>query len=189
MNVPNRLTFLRVVLTGVIIVVLLRPGLPAKLWATGLFMVAVLTDWLDGYLARRLQQITPLGKLWDPIADKLLVIGLLAVFAHLRIVPLWMVLVVVAREVAVTVARVVALRRRAVIAAAKEGKQKAVVQMLTLMLALLLAATRDAAVSGRLQHVLQTAILVGMVVTVVLTVQSGWLFFRRNWSVVAGRAS
>ncbi len=189
MNVPNRLTLLRVILAGVIIVVLLRPGLPAKLWAIGLFLAAVLTDWLDGYLARRWQQTTPMGALWDPIADKVLVIGLLAVFAHLGIVPLWMVFVVVVREAAVTIARVVALRRRVVIAAAKEGKQKAAVQMFSLLLALILVAAREASASERLLHSLEIAILVGMTVTVVLTAQSGWLFFRRNWSTVAGRAS
>ena len=189
MNVPNRLTVLRVVLTGVIIVVLFMPGLPPKLWAIALFAAAALSDWLDGYLARRWHQITPLGMLWDPIADKVLVIGLLSVFVRLRILPLWMVLVIAVREVAVTVARAVALRRRVVIAAAKEGKQKAFVQMGTILLALVLIALREASGGEHVQRPLHLAVLVGMVVTTALTVQSGVLFFRRHWSVVVGRSS
>ncbi len=192
MNLPNALTVLRVLLTGVVLWCMLLPGLAPKAWALGLFMIAAWTDWLDGYLARRLNLITPMGALWDPIADKLLVLGLLTVFAVQAIVPAWMVIVIAARELLVTLTRLYVARRRLVIPAAKEGKQKAALQMLTIWLILIWQLLIASGKGGGALPGLQVAIWVGLWGTVALTLWSGAKFFwahRAVFGAVSGGSS
>ena len=95
MTLPTKLTALRIILAFLVMDLLFVPGWAAKAAALGCFFVAGATDWLDGYLARRLGQATPLGALLDPIADKVLVLGVFIAFVQLRLVPAWMVLIIV----------------------------------------------------------------------------------------------
>ena len=161
------------------------PG--AKLICLILFIIAATTDWLDGYLARRLNQITPLGILLDPIADKFLVIGIMLAFVQLGLIKAWMLLIIILRELLITGVRLYALGRDIVIPAATEGKHKTVSQMLTILVVLLLLYVRDFLAKRELHDFdagMHKYIMWMMWVTVILTVISGVSFFYRNRSVL-----
>ncbi len=187
MNLPNALTVLRILLTLVILPLLFVPGMVAKGVALALFVLASFTDWLDGYLARRSQLITPFGMLWDPIADKILVLGLLIVFVWLELVPAWMVAVIVGRELLVTAVRAYAAKRRLVIPAAKEGKQKAALQMLTIFIGLVALLMEESSNPDLPLDAMFTLLDVGMWVTLALTVWSGAKFVWTNRAILAGK--
>ena len=187
MNLPTQLTVGRIVVTFVIMALVFVPGAPAKVLALVLFSGAALTDWLDGYLARKHGQISALGALLDPIADKVLVLGMLLAFVQLELVRAWMVLVILIRELSITSVRLYATRHHVVIPAATEGKQKAVSQMATIILILLLLAVRELVPPAMVldfEPTMLRLILLAMWVTVILTVISGASFFWRNRSVL-----
>ncbi|MGE5189948.1 MAG: CDP-diacylglycerol--glycerol-3-phosphate 3-phosphatidyltransferase [Gemmatimonadota bacterium] len=128
LNAPNLLTLFRIVAVPVVVLLLYTPGgeipFPRSLAAFILYVVATLTDLLDGYLARRYRMITPLGKLLDPLADKLLVCAALIMLVPPGRVAAWMVVIVVAREIGVTALRGVASTEGMIIAASALGKGK-----------------------------------------------------------------
>ena len=133
MNLPNSLTLARIVLVPLLVVVLLTKfeghlvlGLPKGMAAALIFGLASLTDWLDGYLARRRKQITMLGQLLDPIADKLLITAALVSLVQLDLAPAWMVAIIIGRELAVTGLRGVAQTRGLIMPASALGKLKMV---------------------------------------------------------------
>lgn len=129
-NVPNAVTFLRVVLVPVILWLLTVDGTAARWWSFGVFVFAALTDSVDGWVARRLHGVTRWGQLADPVADKLLVLGALGSLALVDEVPWWVVVVILAREVAVTAMRVrLVSRLRLVLPASVWGKLKTVTQV------------------------------------------------------------
>ncbi len=134
MNLPNKLTLLRIVAIPVFIVVLMMGHGYA---ATVIFIAAALTDMLDGKIARKYNLVTNFGKLMDPLADKLLVMAALVCLVELARVPGWMVIVILAREFAVTGLRQVAASEGIVIAAGMTGKIKTVTQMIAIPLLLL----------------------------------------------------
>lgn len=193
MNFPTQLTVARACLTLVIVALLLWPGWLGPLLAIGVFLVASVTDWLDGYLARRWKQTSPLGALLDPLADKVLVLGVLAVFAYRGLIPWWIVGVVFAREALVTIARTWAAHRGAVLGAAQEGKQKMVWQLLAIsccMIVMLIdgLTTRWPQAAGA-RSWLFGAGLFALGVSVVFTITSGVSFFwrhRRVWGATHG---
>jgi len=186
-NLPTKLTVLRVVLTFFIMGLLFVPGPLPKALCVGLFVLAALTDWWDGWLARKTGQISALGVLLDPIADKVLVIGLLLAFVQLGLVRAWMVLVIAVREFLITGIRLYAARGHVVIAAAREGKHKTVSQMLTIFVILSLLLARELLPGASAEHFalwMPRVILWCMGVTVALTVWSGAMFFWRNRTVL-----
>jgi CDP-diacylglycerol--glycerol-3-phosphate 3-phosphatidyltransferase len=130
MNLPNTLTFARILMVPVLVVVLLTRVSNHELIGVTVFWIASLTDWLDGYLARRWRQVTTLGKLLDPLADKLLVAGALISLVELRgpqdqsLAPAWMVFIILAREFAITGLRGIASEEGVTIAAGTIGKWK-----------------------------------------------------------------
>lgn len=190
MTLPILLTLLRVPLTAAIIWLVLLSTRAAAFAALACFVLAVFTDWLDGYLARRWGQTTASGALLDPIADKVLVLGLFATFAHLRIVPVWMVAVIALREALVTGLRFLAVRRRVTLPAVKEGKQKAACQMLTLGLILIWLALRSEAWVPPFLLQLAEALITGLLwLTLLLTVNSGLLFVRHYRSALCAALS
>lgn len=157
LNLPNTLTLSRIFLVPLLVVVLLTPpwalaraqevfGLAGfvtwlKEWreiiAVAIFLVAASTDWLDGYLARKRDQITDLGKLLDPIADKLLTISAFIALVELRLAPAWMIVVIVGREFAVSGMRSIAAVNGSVIAASSWGKLKTASQIVAITLLIL----------------------------------------------------
>lgn len=160
---PNAVTFLRAALVPVILLLLARGGdSEAAAWAAfAIFVFAALTDTIDGWVARRLGGTTAFGAFADPLADKLLIVGTLVVLAAFDRVGWWIVIVVAAREIAVTLLRVVAMRRKGVVVSASTwGKVKTVAQIIAVGAVLL------PVVDGML-------VLVLLVAAVVLTVGSG----------------
>ena len=134
MNLPNSITLLRVILIPVFVVLLMTGH---NYIASGIFIFAALSDALDGYLARRLDLVTNFGKIMDPLADKLLVFSALLCLVELAVVPAWMAIVILARELTITSLRSIAAADGVVIAAGMSGKIKTVFQMVAIPLLLL----------------------------------------------------
>ena len=128
-NVPNVLTLVRILLVPVLVVALLDETPDGDVIAAAVFALAALTDGLDGYIARRRQQVTTFGKLMDPLADKLLVIAALISLVSLDRLAAWIAMVIIARELAVTGLRSVAAEQGVVIAASWLGKAKTLLQV------------------------------------------------------------
>ena len=186
MTLPTKLSLLRIALTFVIMRLLFLPGWKAKAASFAIFIVAALTDWLDGFLARRWRQMTPTGALLDPIADKILVLGMFLAFVQMRLIPAWMVLVILFRELLITGVRLYAARRNIILAAAKEGKHKTVSQMVTLVAIFTLVLLQEwpGSVPASVHRAVEGAVPVCLWLTMVLTVTSGALFFWRHRHVL-----
>ncbi|HEY7838502.1 MAG TPA: CDP-diacylglycerol--glycerol-3-phosphate 3-phosphatidyltransferase [Terriglobales bacterium] len=132
MNLPNSLTLLRIFLVPLLIAVLFSTRVPDReIYGTAIFLAAAITDLLDGYLARRRQQITTLGILLDPIADKLLIAAAFISLVQLdpTLVPAWMVVIIIGREFAVSGLRSIAATQGYAIAANEWGKAKMISQV------------------------------------------------------------
>jgi CDP-diacylglycerol---glycerol-3-phosphate 3-phosphatidyltransferase len=128
-NIPNVLTLLRILAAPVVVVALLGETPNGDALAAGVFALAALTDGLDGYIARSRDAVTTFGKLMDPVADKLLIAAALVSLVSLDRLAAWVAMVIIAREFAVTVMRVIAAERGIVIAASWMGKAKTVLQI------------------------------------------------------------
>lgn len=124
MNLPTYLTLVRILLVPVLVVVLMTRVTRFEVIGVLVFWAASITDFFDGYLARRWNQVTTLGKLLDPLADKLLIAGALLSLVELKLAPAWMVFIILAREMAVTGLRAIAVEEGIVIAADWIGKWK-----------------------------------------------------------------
>ncbi len=124
MNLPTYLTLVRILLVPVLVVVLMTRVTRFEIIGVLVFWAASITDFFDGYLARRWNQVTTLGKLLDPLADKLLIAGALLSLVELKLAPAWMVFIILAREMAVTGLRSIAAEEGIVIAADWIGKWK-----------------------------------------------------------------
>jgi CDP-diacylglycerol--glycerol-3-phosphate 3-phosphatidyltransferase len=177
MNLPNSLTVMRIFLVPLLVVVLLTQfegrmifGVPKEIVGAAIFGIASLTDWADGYLARRRKQITPFGQLIDPLADKLLILAALFSLVQMELVDAWMATVIIGREFAVTVFRSIAYARGVVIPASPLGKIKMVAEVVAI-LALILGheQLREFVVIGK----------VGLWVVLVAALVSAADYFRR----------
>jgi CDP-diacylglycerol---glycerol-3-phosphate 3-phosphatidyltransferase len=132
-HLPNILTLLRIFLIPPMVVILFSPSRSAGFIACILFAVASVTDWLDGYLARRMGIVTMLGKFLDPIADKLMVMAALIMILPFGRVPAWMVLVILGREIIITGLRGIASSEGIIIAASRLGKYKTIFQIVAIL--------------------------------------------------------
>ena len=132
-NLPNILTLLRIAAIPVLAVVLTSPSRSAGFWAAAIFALASITDWLDGYLARRMGIVTVFGKFLDPIADKLIVMAALIMILPFDRVPAWMVLVILGREIIITGLRGIASTEGIVIPASDLGKFKTIFQIVAIL--------------------------------------------------------
>ncbi len=144
MNLPNTLTLARIFLVPLLVVVLLTRfeaqlilGVPKEVIGAAIFGLAAITDWLDGYLARRRKQVTALGQLMDPLADKLLITAAFISLVQMGLAPAWMVVVILGRELGVTVLRSLVHARGVVIPASRLGKVKMVSQVVAILLLML----------------------------------------------------
>ncbi len=144
MNLPNALTLVRMFLVPLLVVVLLTEfegrrilGVPKELVGAAIFALASMTDWLDGYLARRRRQITWLGQVLDPIADKLLTSAAFISLVQLNLAPAWMVALIIGREFAVTGLRSFAHTRGIAMPASPLGKIKMASQVTAILLLIL----------------------------------------------------
>ncbi|MBE9135792.1 CDP-diacylglycerol--glycerol-3-phosphate 3-phosphatidyltransferase [Nodosilinea sp. LEGE 07088] len=135
MNLPTWITISRLLGVPLLLLLLQAPTATQRWWSAGIFVVAAGTDWLDGYLARRLDQVTELGKFLDPLVDKLLVMAPLLLLVELGQVPAWGVFLIIAREITIAGWRVnPAMQAGTVPGANLWGKAKTVVQILAIAL-------------------------------------------------------
>ncbi len=132
MNLPISLTILRIFFVPLLVVLLLTKGHNMDLWAVGVFLLAAVTDLLDGYLARKRGEVTTLGMLLDPIADKLLTSAAFISLVELHLVPAWMVVIIVGREFAVSGLRAVASAEGFALESSELGKTKMVLQVVAI---------------------------------------------------------
>lgn len=138
MNLPNKLTIIRILLVPVYVGLMYFDN-PVSYWAASfVFAAACLTDFLDGMIARKTNQISTFGKLMDPIADKLLVMSALVLLTFQHKMPAWVTIIMLAREFIISGFRLVAIGEGKIISADIFGKIKTVIQMLFIMLAMLL---------------------------------------------------
>lgn len=175
MNTPNKLTLLRVILVPVFMWALLSGF---YLLAIIVFAIASLTDQLDGYLARRDNQVTTFGKLMDPLADKILTISALVCLADIgaQFINSWVVMIIIARELIVTGIRQLAMGENTVIAASQWGKAKTVSQM-----AAIIAVMVDKVIPLRIGESIYGALTFWLVaIAVILTVYSGVDYVVKN---------
>jgi CDP-diacylglycerol---glycerol-3-phosphate 3-phosphatidyltransferase len=184
MNLPNALTVGRIFLVPLLVVVLLTKfegrlilGVRKELVGAAIFGLASLTDVLDGYLARRRKQITTLGQLMDPLADKLLITAALVSLVQMDLAPGWMVVVILGREFLVTVLRSIAHARGVVIPASPLGKFKMVSQVVAILLLIL----------GR-DHLQQFFILgtIALWIAVITALVSGFDYYRKFNHLLSG---
>ena len=134
MTTANKLTIMRIALIPVFLVVLYLDFAGARWWALGIFIVACLTDFVDGYIARHYNQITNFGKFMDPLADKMLVTAAMLWFVEIGQMPAWALLIVLVREFAVSGLRMIASDKGRVIAAGWSGKVKTASTMVCIVL-------------------------------------------------------
>ncbi|OUN23026.1 CDP-diacylglycerol--glycerol-3-phosphate 3-phosphatidyltransferase [Pseudoflavonifractor sp. An85] len=169
-NTANKLTMLRVILIPVYLVVWYLNMETSAYWALAVFVVASVTDFADGYVARHYNQVTTFGKFMDPLADKILVITAMIWFASVGMLPVWALVIVVAREFAVSGLRLIAVDNGRVIAAAWSGKVKTFSTMVCLCL----------------MHLPIPEVLVHVCVWVIVitTVYSGIEYFWKNKDVM-----
>ncbi|MFZ3208844.1 MAG: CDP-diacylglycerol--glycerol-3-phosphate 3-phosphatidyltransferase [Geobacteraceae bacterium] len=132
-NLPNILTLMRIAAIPLLAVLLISPSKCAGFWAAALFAMASITDWLDGYLARRMGIVTVFGKFLDPIADKLIVMAALIMLLPFNRVPAWMALVIIGREIVITGLRGIASTEGIIIAASDLGKFKTIFQIVAIL--------------------------------------------------------
>jgi CDP-diacylglycerol--glycerol-3-phosphate 3-phosphatidyltransferase len=133
LNLPNILTMARIAAIPLMAALLLSPTKSAGFWAAAVFALASITDWLDGYLARRMGIVTVFGKFLDPIADKLIVMAALIMILPFDRVPAWMVLVILGREIIITGLRGIASNDGIVIPASDLGKFKTIFQIVAIL--------------------------------------------------------
>jgi len=186
MNLPNKLTISRILLSFAFLAFLFAHGVAYKALALVTFVVASLTDLLDGYLAKRTNQMTDFGRLMDPIADKVLVLSAFVSFVEMRIIPAWMVVIIIFREAAITGLRLFALSRGRVIPADGGGKHKTVWQMVAIVVTLVYIVVREAGErhaigwTPAMDGAFRNAILAVMYVAVALTLASGVVYLVKN---------
>lgn len=188
MNLPNKLTVLRVILVPFFVFFLLEQGIPHhNLFALIIFAVASYTDHLDGKIARRDNLITNFGKFMDPLADKILVISALVCFVATGMVSPWFVILIVFREFAVTSIRLVASSGTGkVIAANIWGKAKTVSQIVAIIVIILSAYIKELSAMGLfpIEGILGTVLFITeiavMVICTALTLFSGWIYVKEN---------
>lgn len=180
MNLPNKLTLLRVLLIPVFLV-LVYLSFPGHLYAAlAVFILASVTDFVDGHLARSRNLVTDFGKFMDPLADKLLVLSAMLWFVEVGIMPAWCLLIVVAREFAVSGLRMIAANNGKVIAAGMSGKVKTFSTMIGICLILLLR-------NGFLGEPVTSYVnLFVVIVIVATTLYSGVEYFIQNKNVFQG---
>jgi len=193
MNLANKLTLIRIFLVPVFLVFISKSGIPyGSFIATFIFIVASITDKLDGYVARSRNQITNFGKFMDPLADKLLVTAALISLVELHIVPAWAAVAIIAREFAVSGLRSIAAAQGRVIAASWWGKIKTVIQIIAIILLLLKVNIHD---SIELKHFITDNYYlkefftivptIMLMVAVVITIISGYDYFKKNKEAVS----
>lgn len=144
MNIPNLISILRIILIPLFLYFIFIAKVEERILALIIFIIAALTDLLDGWSARKLGQETDLGKFLDPLADKILVIAVLVAFLILDpLIPLWMILIIVLRDILLTLMRYLAIKRKTTLRTTKFGKVKTAFQMASIILIIMVLIVRS----------------------------------------------
>ena len=168
MNLPNKITIFRVVLIPFFLIFLLVPGIPYGKWiALSIFVIASLTDMIDGKIARKYNLITDFGKFMDPLADKLLVCSAMIALIELERIPAWVVIIIIAREFTISGFRLIASDNGVVIAASMWGKVKTTVQMIMVILLIADLGSCFAGAASVIHIIEQVLIYAAMLLTVI----------------------
>ena len=184
MNLPNKLSLARIAMIPLMVVLMLPNDLVCSLLAAAVFGLASFTDFLDGHIARSRNLVTDFGKFIDPVADKLLVLSAFIMLIANGLMPAWVVVIVLARELAVDGLRLVAATKNHVIAAGMLGKIKTVSQMVLILYLMILrfpVLTASAYAGFNFGTLLST---LGALWVAVITLLSGVDYFMKNSSVI-----
>ncbi len=190
MNISNKLTITRIVLAPVFMALFLIDNIYCRLAALLVFIIASITDWWDGHLARKHGHTTHFGKFMDPLADKILTSSALIAFASLEYVPMWMIILIVIREFSITGLRSLAISRGLVISPSMGGKLKTVLQMTSIIVILVYINAETMAETLEYTHPFLGSPLVyqffaGMIlITMLVTLLTGFDYLRRNTSIL-----
>ncbi|MBM3255326.1 MAG: CDP-diacylglycerol--glycerol-3-phosphate 3-phosphatidyltransferase [Candidatus Omnitrophica bacterium] len=190
MNIANRLTLLRIVLTFVFMFFLFCHGLWAKVLSLAIFIFAALSDLFDGMIAQKRNMVTDFGKLMDPIADKILVLAAFAAFVQMQLIEAWMFVIIVSREILITSLRLFALNKGKVLSAAKVGKHKTASQMFVIFAILGFIVLKEVMLTFFIwnpswEAFFYQGIYIFMLFTVVLTLYSGLSYLWDNRKIIA----
>ena len=167
MNLPNKITMARVIMIPIFVVLMLVDTIPYyNYWACAIFCIACISDFFDGYLARKYNLVSNFGKFADPLADKLLVCSALICFVELELLPAWMVIIIISREFIISGVRLIASDNGVVIAASMWGKVKTTFQMI-MSIYLILFADIYAANDGVLKIIGQVLAYIAIALTVI----------------------
>ena len=186
MNLANRVTVFRVFLIFVFMFLLFAGHYLAKYGALLAFVAAALSDFYDGKIARGRNTVTRFGILMDPLADKMLISAAFISFVEMKIIPAWMVVIVIGREFAIMGLRVLAAGEGKILAADRLGKQKTISQFFIIIVILLFLAMKDTLtavfhdLAFLVEHWIKVGINVFMLVVIFLTLLSGWNYIRSN---------
>ena len=187
MNFPNSLTVMRIILGLALPFLLVYGTTSVQIIACFIFVFGTFTDWLDGWYARKYKLVTTLGKILDPIADKIMVLGSFITFAVLGMYSIWLIIPIALRELVITVYRLIFLRDKKVVAAAQSGKIKTAVQMATLGFLYIYFIYRKIYLGEETfrEWLMPDGLMYFLLfLSVVLTLYSGYQFFTKNWKLV-----
>ena len=186
MNLPNKITLLRVLLVFIFMIFLFLKGLTFKLLALATFIIAAFSDYLDGFIAKKYGITSKFGKLMDPVADKILTLAAFLAFVEMKLIPAWMVVIILMRELVITGIRIFALKDGKVLPAGLAGKQKTVSQMFSIIVILVFIVFKEAGVrifgfwSPGFEYWHKQLIFILMLITVALTIISGVSYLIRG---------
>lgn len=192
MNLANKLTMIRIFLVPLFLIFIAIKGLPYSIIiATAIFIIASITDQLDGHIARSRNQITTFGKFMDPLADKLLVTAALISLVELTVIPAWAAVIIIAREFAVSGLRTIAAAEGKVIAASMWGKVKTVIQIIAIIISLIKV---NISVSVNLTDIVMSNTIFkamfnylpiySIIIAVIITILSGVDYFKKNKNII-----
>jgi len=186
MNIANKITIFRILLTFAFMFFLFSKGVMFKALALLTFSVASFSDFLDGYIARKYNMMTDFGRLMDPIADKVLVLAAFLAFVELKIIPAWMVVLIISRELIITGVRILASTKGRIIVASREGKHKTISQLVAIITILCFLLLRELGIkvfqfwTPSTEHYFEWLIFFLMLAVVILTLISGIAYLIRN---------
>ena len=190
MTLPNQLTVLRVILSPVFLFFFLSEMIWMKQVSVAIYILAALTDWYDGWLARKFNYITSWGKFWDPLADKILTSSAFIGFALVDLIPWWMVGIIVGRDVIITLLRVFADMKNYQFTTSYYAKWKTMLQMIFLYYLLILYVAQLTPEINSFYGELIPALLnrqlvfyIALIITAI-TFHSGILYIKKNWDII-----
>jgi CDP-diacylglycerol---glycerol-3-phosphate 3-phosphatidyltransferase len=190
MTLPNQLTILRIILTPIFLLFFLSEVVWMKQVSVAIYIVAALSDWYDGWLARKFNYITSWGKFWDPLADKILTSVAFIGFALVELIPWWMVIIIIGRDVLITLLRVFADMKNYAFTTSYYAKWKTLLQMIFLYYLLILYVAQFApeinAMFGNIIVQLLNKQLIFFIALLItgITFHSGILYISRNWKII-----